>query len=71
MEVSKRINVSKLDGLRECIVCHRWYFLKMSFKFQLEVCTDCHDKMQKAVNFNDAPNVTVKEIIIEFILNNI
>ena len=71
MEVSKRINVNKPDGLHECIVCHHWYFLKMSFKFQSEVCTDCHDQMQKAVNFNDAPNVTVKEIIIEFILNNI
>ena len=43
----------------------------MRFKFQSEVCTDCHDQMQKALNFNDAPNVTVKEIIIEFILNNI
>ena len=27
--------------------------------------------MQKAMNFNDVANVTVKEIIIEFILNYI
>ena len=45
INLSKRIGVKKTDFLRECIICHYWYFLKMNFKFHPEVCNCCHDLM--------------------------
>ena len=60
INVSEGINVNKTDGLRECIICHYWYFLDTDFKFQTEVCYGCHDFMQKAMSFNDNAIVPVK-----------
>ena len=59
-EVSKGIDVKKADGSRECIICHYWYFFKISFRFQPEGCNGCHDLMEKAMDFNVVV-VTVKE----------
>ena len=36
--VCERIDVNEADGLRECIICHYWYFLEINFRFQSEVC---------------------------------
>ena len=60
INVSEGINVNKTDGLRECIICHYWYFLDTDFKFQTEVCYGCHDFMQKAMSFNDNAIVSIK-----------
>ena len=59
---------NKTEGLRECIVCHYWYFININFRFQPEVCNGCHDLMQKAMSFYDVAIVTVKKIILESIL---
>ena len=37
IEMSKRIDVNKTDGLRGCIICPYWHFLRINFKFQPEV----------------------------------
>ena len=34
IEVSEGTNVSKTDGLRECIICDHWSFLAINFKLQ-------------------------------------
>ena len=60
INVSEGINVNKTDGLRECIICHYWYFLDTDFTFQPEVCNGCHDFMQKAMSFNDNAIVSIK-----------
>ena len=65
--MSKRTDVKKTDSLREYIFCNYWCFLEMHFRFQAEVCDDCHDLMQKAMRFNSAAIVLLKEMIIEFI----
>ena len=28
--------------IKECIICHYWYFLDRAFKFQLLVLNGCH-----------------------------
>ena len=42
-----RIDVSEGTDVRsvskECDICHYWYFLNFSFKFQPNVCNRCHD----------------------------
>ena len=35
-------------------------FLNEGFRFVRYVCNDCHDLMQKAINFNDVAIVSVK-----------
>ena len=58
IDVSDGIHVNKTDGLSERIICYYWYFLQINFKFQTEVCSGCHDLMQKVISFNDAAFVS-------------
>ena len=60
IDVSKRTDVNKTDGLHECIICHYGYVLEKNVKFHLEVCNGYHDLIQKAVSFNDPAIASVK-----------
>ena len=51
--VSEDIDTNKLGGLRECVICHYWYFLKMNFGFHPKVYDGCYDLTQKSMDFND------------------
>ena len=53
IDLSKEIGVKESDCSHECIICHYWYCLEIDFRFQLEVCTVCHDWMQETRSFND------------------
>ena len=37
IDVSEEIGVNKTSESKECDVCHYWYFLNFSFKFQPNV----------------------------------
>ena len=41
IDVSEGINVNKTS--EEHDICHHWYFLNFSYKFQPNVCNGCHD----------------------------
>ena len=60
IDVSEGVDVNKTDDSRVCIICYYWYFLEISFRFQLEVCNECHDLMQKAMRFDDVAITSVK-----------
>ena len=34
IDVSEGIDVNKISASKECAICHHWYFLNYSFKFQ-------------------------------------
>ena len=34
VDFSEGTDITKTDGSRECIICHYWYFLSISFRFQ-------------------------------------
>ena len=38
IDVSEGIDVNKISTLKECHICHYWYFLIYSFKFQPNIC---------------------------------
>ena len=38
---------------KECIICHYWHFLDEGFKFQLDVCSRCHDVLIVSINPNN------------------
>ena len=42
-DVSEAINVNKTSASKESDICHYWYFLNYSFKFQQNVCNTCDD----------------------------
>ena len=57
-----RINddINKTNASKYCVICHYQYFLDKSFKYEPYRCNDCHDLLQKAINFNDVPIASVK-----------
>ena len=46
---------------RECSLCGFWYFIEQNFKYKKYLCNGCHDLMQKAMSFNNAAIVSVKD----------
>ena len=53
IDVSEGIDVNKTSASTECDICHYWYFLNYSFKFQLNVCNRCHDLLMMCINRSD------------------
>ena len=51
IDVSEGIDVNKANGLQKGIICHYWYFLKINFRFQPNVCDGCHDLTQNFAEF--------------------
>lgn len=48
-DFSETIHFEKIDGLRECIVCHYWYLFRIHFRLQT-----CLSKfLKKSINFDD------------------
>ena len=41
-DVSEKI-VNETSESKECNICHYWYPLNKDFKFQPNVCNECHD----------------------------
>ena len=54
-DVNKKTNTSK-----ECDICHYWYFLNYSFKFQPSVCNRCHDLLIMSINLRDNAILNIK-----------
>ena len=47
------MDVNKTSASKECDVCHYWYFLNYSFKFQPNICNGCHDLLIMFINLRD------------------
>ena len=41
----EEIGVNETNGLRECINCHKWYFLEKNYKIQTKVRDDLMKKL--------------------------
>ena len=42
IDVSEGIDTNKTSELKECMLCHCWYFNNISSKFQPYLCNGCH-----------------------------
>ena len=60
IDVSERIDVNKTSESNECDICHCWYFLNQSFKFQPNVCNRCHDLLMTSMNLSDITILNIK-----------
>ena len=61
IDISEGINTYRTSALKECSICHYWYFLDKNFNYDPYLCNGCHDLMQKAMKGK------LKEMIIESI----
>ena len=50
IDFSEGLDVYKRSALNECDICHYWYFLNYSFKFQSNACNRCHDLLMLSMN---------------------
>ena len=55
-----RIDISEGIDVRLCEVCHYWYFVNYSLKFQPNVCNRCHDLLMMSVNLSDIAILNIK-----------
>ena len=53
IDVSEGIDVNNTSTSKECDVCHYWYFLNSSFKFQPNICNRCHSLLMMSMNLSD------------------
>ena len=60
IDVSEGIVVNKTCASKECHICHYWYFLNYSFKFQQNVCHRCHDLLVMSMNLSDIAILNIK-----------
>ena len=60
IDVSERIDIKQASALKECDICHYWYFLNYSFKFQPNVCNRCHSLLMMSVNLSDIAILNIK-----------
>ena len=54
------IKVYKASTSKERDVCHYYYFLNYSFKFQPNVCNRCHDLLMISVNLSNIGILNIK-----------
>ena len=59
-EVSEGVDVNKTSLSKECDICHYWYFLNYSFKFQPNVCNRCRDLLMMSMNLSDIAVLNIK-----------
>ena len=60
IDVSEGIYVIKTSASKECDICHYWYFLNFSFKFQPNASNRCHDLLMMSINLSDVAILNIK-----------
>ena len=60
IDISEGIDVKKTGASQECDICHYWYFLNYSLKFQPNVCNRCHDLLMMSVNLSEIAILKIK-----------
>ena len=46
------MDVNKTTALKECDICHYWYFLSKVFSSEPSVCNRCHDLLLMPLNLS-------------------
>ena len=60
IDISEGIDVNKSNLLKECDICHFWYFKDIGFKYEPYLCNGCYDFTEKAISFNNIATVYIK-----------
>ena len=68
IDVSERIDVNKINASKQCILCHYWYFKDVGFKFELHVCSKCHNILMTVYGLKNIAILNVKGVNFRCIL---
>ena len=60
VDILEGIDIDKKNKSKEFNICHYWYFLDKSFKYDPYLCNRCHDLMQKAMSLKNVAIVSIK-----------
>ena len=60
IDISEGIDMNKKSASKECDICRYWYLLDKNYNYEPYLCNECHDFMQKAMDFNDVAIVSIK-----------
>ena len=60
IDVSEGTDVNKTTTSKKCSICHNWYFLNYSFKFQPIVSNRCHYLLMMSIKLSDIANLNIK-----------
>ena len=71
VDVSEGIDVNKTSVLKECELCHYWFFKDIGFKFEEHVCNKCHDLLTIAYSLKDIAILNAKGATFRCILMGI
>ena len=52
IDTSEGIDINKTSKLKECDICHYWYFSNKGFEFQLNVCNRYHDLLMMSMKLS-------------------
>ena len=67
-DVSEGIDTDKISSLKECMLCHYWYFKDVGFKFEPHVCNKCHNVLMTAYELKNIAFLNLKGISVWCIL---
>ena len=71
IDVSEGIDINKTSALKECELCHYWFFKDIGFKFEEHVCNKCHDLLTIAYSLKDIAILNAKGATFRCILMGI
>ena len=60
IDVSEGIDVNKTSSAKECDICHYWYLLNYTCKFQPNACNRYHDSLMMSMNLSDIAILNIK-----------
>ena len=66
-----RIDINKTSKSKENNICHYWYFLDKSLKFQPIVCNSCHDLSIMSTNLSNIAILNIKSADCHCIISGI
>ena len=61
IDISEGIVIKKTNKLKECMLCHYWYFSDKGFSNGPYLCDSCYNIMQKSINFKNITIVHVRK----------
>ena len=60
INISEGIDLNKINKSKECMLCHRWYFLNKNFYYGPYLFDGCYNMTQKSIDSKNIDIVYVK-----------
>ena len=61
IDISEGIDANKTNKLKECMLCHHWYFLDKNFSYGPYLWYGYYNILQKSVDFKNIAIVHIKK----------